>query len=57
MKAPTFEERCGPWICMGCGLAHKLGKPCPTDPPKPKRGKSKPLVGLTIPERGGAARG
>lgn len=20
---PTFEERYGPWICCGCGLAHK----------------------------------
>ncbi len=27
----TFEERYGPWICMGCGMAHKLGDPCPTD--------------------------
>ena len=29
MKKPTFEERYGPWICMGCGWPHKLGKPCP----------------------------
>lgn len=32
-KAPTFEELYGPWICMGCGMAHKLGDPCPTDEP------------------------
>lgn len=31
----TFEERCGPWICCGCGRAHKLGDACPTDEPKP----------------------
>jgi hypothetical protein len=30
---PTFEERYGPWICCGCGLAHKLGAECPTDSP------------------------
>lgn len=26
---PTFEERYGPWFCMGCGKPHKLGDPCP----------------------------
>lgn len=26
---PTFEERYGPWICMGCGYAHKLEDDCP----------------------------
>lgn len=30
-RKPLFEERYGPWICSGCGLAHKLGDPCPTD--------------------------
>ena len=28
-REPTFEERYGPWICMGCGRPHKLGGPCP----------------------------
>ncbi len=26
---PSFEERYGPWICMGCGYPHKEGDPCP----------------------------
>lgn len=31
---PTFDETYGPWICMGCGYAHVLGEPCPTDEKK-----------------------
>jgi hypothetical protein len=32
---PTFEERYGPWICMGCGLPHKLGTDCPPSKQSP----------------------
>jgi hypothetical protein len=28
----TFEEKYGPWICMGCGMAHKLGEECVEGP-------------------------
>jgi hypothetical protein len=27
----SFDERYGPWICMGCGKPHKLGADCPSD--------------------------
>lgn len=35
---PTFEERYGPWICMGCGYEFK-GPRCCWEMKKPKAGR------------------